>query len=374
MPKTVLLIRNIWKDAYGGAEKYQIDLAKILTNNNIKPIIASSSMKVLEEAERNGIPCIHAPYCRRQNWSGWRNILLPLFFLWEIYLYFWYFVLIKKLRPDVLHIQSRDDMIAGTLAAKTCKKRVVWTDHSDLRLVVWENLDKKYKNPIGKLIYKLADIPYRITTISQYEFDYINKLVPKKLDNFIVVKNGTFDDERHNLLKPFGYTIGYIGRIVDYKGIEELIRAFDVISTKYPKASLLLYGDDDDAEYFKNISKNRRIKFKGYTSDPINAYTKIDIFVLASYHEGLSLSLIDAAMMKKAIIATDVDGNPEIVIDKKTGLLVPAKDYNSLAVALDEVLSDDGLRTRLAKNARKHYEENFNFGKIVKQEIIPLYE
>lgn len=374
MSKTVLLIRNIWKDAYGGAEKYQIDLAKILTNNNIKPIIASSSMKVLEEAERNGVPCIHAPYCRRQNWSGWRNILLPLFFLWEIYLYFWYFVLIKKLRPDVLHIQSRDDMIAGTLAAKTCKKRVVWTDHSDLRLVVWENLDKKYKNPIGKLIYKLADIPYRITTISQYEFDYINKLVPKKLDNFIVVKNGTFDDERHNLLKPFGYTIGYIGRIVDYKGIEELIRAFDIISTKYPKASLLLYGDDGDAEYFKNISKNRRIKFKGYTSDPINAYTKIDIFVLASYHEGLSLSLIDAAMMKKAIIATDVDGNPEIVIDKKTGLLVPAKDYNSLAVALDEVLSDDGLRTRLAKNARKHYEENFNFEKIVKQEIIPLYE
>lgn len=374
MPKTVLLIRNIWKDAYGGAEKYQIDLAKILTNNNIKPIIASSSMKVLEEAERNGIPCIHAPYCHRQNWSGWRNILLPLFFLWEIYLYFWYFVLIKKLRPDVLHIQSRDDMIAGTLAAKTCKKRVVWTDHSDLRLVVWENLDKKYKNPIGKLIYKLADIPYRITTISQYEFDYINKLVPKKLDNFIVVKNGTFDDERHNLLKPFGYTIGHIGRIVDYKGIEELIRAFDVISTKYPKASLLLYGDDRDAEYFKNISKNRRIKFKGYTSDPINAYTKIDIFVLASYHEGLSLSLIDAAMMKKAIIATDVDGNPEIVIDKKTGLLVPAKDYNSLAIALDEILSDDGLRTRLAKNARKHYEENFNFEKIVKQEIIPLYE
>lgn len=374
MPKTVLLIRNIHKDAYGGAEKYQIDLAKILMRSDIKPIIVSSSNRVLEEAQDAKITCVRAPYCHRQNWSGWRNILLPLFFLWEIYLYFWYFVLIKKLRPDVLHIQSRDDMIAGTLAAKTCKKRVIWTDHSDLRLVVWENLYKKYKNLIGKFIYKLANIPYKITTISQYEFDYINNLVPKKLDNFIVVKNGTFDDERHNLVKPFSYTIGHIGRIIDYKGIEELIRAFDVISPKYPKAKLLIYGDDSNADYFKQLSKNKKIKFMGYVSDPIEAYTKIDVFVLASHHEGLSLSLIDAAMMRKPIIATNIDGNPEIVIDNKTGLLIPAKDSTSLAKALDKFLSNENLRERLAQNARRHYENNFDFEKIVKEEIIPLYE
>lgn len=374
MSKTVLLIRNIWEGAYGGAEKYQIDLAKILIRNDINPIIVSSSSKVLGVANGDGIKNIKAPYCKRQNWSGWRNLLLPFFVVWEIYLYFWYLGLIKRTGADVLHIQSRDDMIAGTLAARTLKKRVIWTDHSDLRLVVWENIDKKYKNPIGKYIYRIAHIPYRITTISQYEYDFVNKIIPRKLNNFVVVKNGTSDDDRHEESKDFNYTIGHIGRIVDYKGIEELIKAFDVVSLKYPKAKLLIYGDDSSADYFKDLSTNKKIKFMGYISDPIAAYAKIDIFVLASYHEGLSLSLIDAAMMGKAIVATNIDGNPEIVIDNSTGLLVPMKDHIALSKALDLLLSDSKKRDRLAKNARKHYEKNFNFDKIVKQEIIPLYE
>ena len=112
----------------------------------------------------------------------------------------------------------------------------------------------------------------------------------------------------------------------------------------------------------------------GFVADPIKAYQNIDIFVLASYHEGLSLSLIDAAMMKKAIIATDIDGNPEIVINKKTGLLIPAKDSDALTKALDDLLSNKELRNILANDARKHYEKNFNFEKIVKEEILPLYE
>ncbi len=374
MSKIVLLIRNIHKDAYGGAEKYQIDLAKILVRNNVRPIIVSSSVRVLEEAKKVGIECIEAPYCRRQNWSGWRNLLLPCFVIWELYLYFWYRALIKRIKPEVLHIQSRDDMIAGTLAAKSMHKRVIWTDHSDLRLVVWENIDKKYKNPIGKFIFKISDIPYKITTISQYEYDYVNKLVPRKLKNFVIVKNGTFDDNRHNKAKTFDYTIGHIGRIIDYKGIEELIRAFDIISPKYSRAKLLIYGDDSNADYFKQLSSNKKIKFMGYTSDPIDAYTKIDIFVLASHHEGLSLSLIDAAMMQKTMIATSIDGNPEIVIDGKTGLLIPAQEIEPLAEALDNVLSNEKLRAKLAESARKHYEQNFNFEKIVKEEIVPLYE
>ena len=374
MPKTILLIRNIRKDAYGGAEKYQIDLARVLSANNLTVIIVSSSEKVCQEAAKNKIKNIRAPYCHRQNWSGWRNILLPLFFLWEIYLFFWYLILIKRTKADVLHIQSRDDMIAGTLAAKVMHRRVIWTDHSDLRLVVWENLDKKYKNPIGKFIFRLADIPYKITTISDYEYNFVKNIIPHKLDNFIVIKNGTFDDKRHNTKKTFDYTIGHIGRIIDYKGIEELIRAFDIISSKYPKAKLLIYGDDSNAEYFKSLSKNKRIKFMGFIADPIKAYQNIDIFVLASYHEGLSLSLIDAAMMKKAIIATDIDGNPEIVINKKTGLLIPAKDSDALTKALDDLLSNKELRNILANDARKHYEKNFNFEKIVKEEILPLYE
>lgn len=63
----------------------------------------------------------------------------------------------------------------------------------------------------------------------------------------------TFDDNRHSARRTFNYTVGHIGRIIDYKGIEELIRAFDIVSPKYPKAKLLIYGDDSNAAYFKQI-------------------------------------------------------------------------------------------------------------------------
>jgi glycosyltransferase involved in cell wall biosynthesis len=98
------------------------------------------------------------------------------------------------------------------------------------------------------------------------------------------------------------------------------------------------------------------------------------IFVLPSYHEGLSLALLDAAMMQKALIATDIDGNPEIVKDKETGLLVKPRDVDSLAEALDKLLSSPTLQKKYAQNARKLYEEKYDFPTIVKEQIIPIYE
>ena len=77
--------------------------------------------------------------------------------------------------------------------------------------------------------------------------------------------------------------------------------------------------------------------------------------------------------MERAIIATSIDGNPEVVIDKKTGLLVPPKDTKLLAVALEKLIESPSYASKLAYAARKHYIENFNFEKIVKEQIIPLY-
>ena len=101
---------------------------------------------------------------------------------------------------------------------------------------------------------------------------------------------------------------------------------------------------------------------------------KWEFFVLPSYHEGLSLALLDAAMMQKTLIATDVDGNPEIVIDKKTGLLVKARDVDSLADALDKLLSSPSLQDKYAANARKLFLDKYDFPTIVKEKIIPIYE
>lgn len=374
MSKRIFLIRGISPDAYGGAEKYQITLGSELLKNGYEPIIVTPSKKLLEEATEAGIKTIKSPFNKQQNWSGYRNLFLPAFVIWEIYLYFWYLFKVLKYRPKVLHVQSRDEFIAATLVGKNTKTKVVWTDHSDLRLVVWENIDKKFKNPIGKYIFKLAKYPAKITTISNYEYDFVSKIIPKQLSNFVVVPNGAFDCLKQYPAKKHHNVVGFLGRIIDYKGVKELILAFDKVSKKHQDAKLIIYGTGDNDDYYKKLSGNKAIKFMGYTSEPLKAYAEMGIFVLPSYHEGLSLALLDAAMMQKAMIATDIDGNPEIVIDKKTGLLAKPRDVDSLAEALDKLLSSSSLQDKYAANARKLFLEKYDFPTIVKEKIIPIYE
>ena len=374
MSKRIFLIRGISPDAYGGAEKYQITLGSELLKNGYEPIIVTPSKKLLEEATEAGIKTIKSPFNKQQNWSGYRNLFLPAFVIWEIYLYFWYLFKVLKYRPKVLHVQSRDEFIAATLVGKNTKTKIVWTDHSDLRLVVWENIDKKFKNPIGKYIFKLAKYPAKITTISNYEYDFVSKIIPKQLSNFVVVPNGAFDCLKQYPTKKHHNVVGFLGRIIDYKGVKELILAFDKVSKKHQDAKLIIYGTGDNDDYYKKLSDNKAIKFMGYTSEPLKAYAEMGIFVLPSYHEGLSLALLDAAMMQKAMIATDIDGNPEIVIDKKTGLLVKAQDVDSLADALDKLLSSPSLQDKYAANARKLFLDKYDFPTIVREKIIPIYE
>ena len=98
-----------------------------------------------------------------------------------------------------------------------------------------------------------------------------------------------------------------------------------------------------------------------------------EIFILPSYREGLSLSLLEAAMMEKKIIASDVDGNPEVVVNGETGLLVSAKDADKLAEAMMWMLENKEKAETMAKNARKKYEREFNFETIFEEKMLPLY-
>ncbi len=373
--KLVFLIRNIHGNEFGGAEKYQIALAEELKKNGYRAIVFSSSGALRDEAARHGIKAMRAPYCIIQNWSGWRNLLLPCFVLWECYLFVWYLVKILRYRPFALHIQSRDDMVAATLAARTTKRKCFWTDHTDFRFVVWENLNRRFKNPIGKFIYRLAPKVNHITTVSQHEYDFAVNKLGVKLDNFEVVLNGVHDYLKAPK-KDFEAKVGYIGRIIDYKGVGELIEAFKAVGAENKKASLHLYGtgtEADVAHYMKMAKDCPAIVFHGFTDKPMEAMADVDIFVLPSYHEGLSLSLLEATMMQKIIIASGVDGNLEIIEDKKNGLLVPPKDVEALAEALKHAL-DYKQSKKLAVAARKTFEEKFDFSKIVKEQIVKMYE
>ncbi len=83
------------------------------------------------------------------------------------------------------------------------------------------------------------------------------------------------------------------------------------------------------------------------------------MFVLPSFYEGLPLVAIEAAAMEKAIVATAVDGTPEVVLNGETGLTVPPGDAPALAAAMSRLLADAALRDRLARTGREHVLRTF---------------
>ena len=372
----IILIRNTNPKFYGGGETFQLTLSQILNKNNFTPVIFTSSSKLLKVSQSKKILSQNSPFLRFQNWSGLRNFLLPIYLLWQKYLSFWYRKQFKKYQPAAIMVQSRDDLIAATLTAKKMCIPVFWLDHMDFRSWVLQNVDQKYKNYIGKKILRIAKNIEKIIFISDYERKYFEELIShtkiKKLKNLITIKNGAIDRyAEFEAIKPSPHSLIYLGRLEEYKGIRELIAGFSQVAGKFPEAKLHIYGTGPLSDFCQKHSSSKII-YHGFTDEPLKKISEAEIFILPSYIEGLSLSLIDATMLGRAIITTNIDGNPEVVEDQKNGLLIPAKDSDALARAIEKLLSNPKLVEKFSHQSRLKYLQEFDYEKTIHEKLIPL--
>ena len=373
MTKNIVLIRNAQPYDFGGGERFPVLTASVLQDNGYTPTILSRSKALLDFSQQHSVPAIKSWWWAYQNWSGWRLVLTPVYFLWQIVLLFYYISVFIRLKPNTVHIQSKDDFIAATYAARLVGARVVWTDHADLKHV-WLNVTVWYKNPIGKAVLLAARLAHAITVVSQSEYTLVtnnlknNDLLKNKIT---VIYNGSFDYfTPHNA--PESPVFIALSRLVKDKGIGELIEAFN--SLKAPAAELWLLGDGNDRQTFESQAKNNpRVKFLGQQKNPHTFLSQASVFVHPTYHEGFSLALVEASMMELPIIATRVGGNPEIIKGGVTGLLVEPKNTADLSKAMQQLIDDPKLAQKLAQNARQQYLEKFKYETIVTEQFIPLY-
>lgn len=378
MNKKIFIIRNAAKTDFGGGERFPVFLAMALRDADWSAIVVSRSQKLLEFAQKNSITISRGWWWSRQNWSGPRILLTPIYFLWQIVLYFYYVRLFATHKPDVVHIQSKDDFIAGTYAARTLGIRIIWTDHADLKHI-WQNLSVRFKNPLGKAVYRAARHTHAITVVSHSEEQLVTNHLPVNAvirDKIHVVYNGAFDKAADYPARKPGERTRFIvaSRLVYDKGIREVIEAFAKLQKESSDVELAIMGDGPDSSQLKTMPNADKVTFLGHVGDPLTKLAVADIFIHPTYHEGFSVALVEASMMSLPIIATAVGGNSEIIHDHKTGLLVPAKDSDSLYEAMKALADNPKLRAEYGKAARRQYENSFEFHAIVNQQFIPLYE
>lgn len=178
---------------------------------------------------------------------------------------------------------------------------------------------------------------------------------------------------------PGPVTFGFVGRLLDDKGIRTLVAAHHLLRERGLDVRLLIAGTPDpanpasvtDAEA-ASWNSEPGIACLGHVADIASLWARAHVAVLPSRREGLPLSLLEAAACGRAMIATDVPGCREIVIREQTGLLVPVDNAAELADAMERLAETGELRARYAAAARNLVIDKFS-ADIIGAQAVSLY-
>lgn len=162
--------------------------------------------------------------------------------------------------------------------------------------------------------------------------------------------------------------IGLVGRLDHWgKGHKELFEAMARLKVQYPLHALIVGGgrrETEVRELAKGLGLADVVHFLGSRQDVPDLLHAMDIFVLPSYSEGLSLALLEAMAAGLPVIASRVGGNPEVVTDGVTGLLIPPKDADALAQALERLLADPVKAQAMGEKARRRVEADYSLERL----------
>lgn len=161
--------------------------------------------------------------------------------------------------------------------------------------------------------------------------------------------------------------VGYVGRLVDGKGLEDLMVAVSSLKFQVEGFNVLIFGSGPLEQKLKKMAQELGIsdlvEWRGFTpySKVPEALAEIDIFVYPSWHEGFGRSIMEALAMEKAVVATKVGGIPDLVRDGENGFLVEPHNPDQLAEKIKILLENQDLREKFGKAGHAWVAKNFEW-------------
>jgi len=175
-------------------------------------------------------------------------------------------------------------------------------------------------------------------------------------------------------IPPDALVVGTVGRLVVEKGYRELFAAARAVRRAHPGVWFLAVGAPDlekaDAITEAELAEAAGdVVVTGWRDDVRDLLAVMDVFVLASWREGMPRSAIEAAAMGRPLVLTDIRGCREVARHEQEALLVPPRDPDALAGAILRLAADPGLRRRLATEARDRARERFSEGRVAERVV-----
>ncbi len=232
---------------------------------------------------------------------------------------------------------------------------------------------------------------------AQNNLQRFKSLYPDTTENLFVIPMGnealftSQDDDDEAVLAlakkykvaPQGPNVLFFGTINPSKGLDDLIRAFAKVRTSRPDARLIIAGNPSkyvEMHHYLGLIREHDLEEAVVTdiryipNDDIAPLMQLSKVVVYPYHNSTqSASLQVAYSFGKPVIATNVGGLPEVVVDQKSGLLIPPKDIEALAAAIIKILNDPEFAEQMGEFAKNLSETEFSWGPIA-QKILGVYQ
>lgn len=419
---TVCLVNEYFPPhAPGGAEWSTEALARALAARGHRVVVVTPNYGAAPREERDGFTIVRFPFPVKRppgrNVIPRRYLANPVFYLYAGVVLAWR---ARREKAALLHVQNKHMLIPGAVARALTGLPLILTirdggiinaapvclHHGDRMppdcgvRKLWRECSEEYfalyvKEPRRRLRSKLAFLYFWLDS-------RLKQRVLRTVDAVVGVSEGILDIYRRSgfldgiprvravysvppladppapaeteaLRRRLGLTgkrvVLYVGKFSPGKGTADLVAAARKVAAAVPDALFLFVGEGDPGAEGPHIAclgprPNREV---------LALYPIADVVVVPSViPDALSRVILEALWAGRPVIATRVGGTPELVVEGKTGLLVPRNAPEELARAIETVLRDEALRSSLAAGARRHIEERFRADESVER-LLAVY-
>ena len=371
MSSNLKVLQVIPKLGYGGAETGCYDIAHYLPENGCKSFIVTSGGELLKFVDKNKVKVFRLPVQSKNPILILINAIILTFI-----------ILFNNI--SIIHARSRAPAWSCLIASKITSRKFVTTFHGTYNFK--SNLKKLYNSVMVRSDLIIAGSNFIFSHIKENYSNYLNQ--KKKL---LVVFRGInvdyfdpttkLETEEKKLLKQWEIEkdkkiILLPGRLTAWKGQEVFIEAINLVNIElgYEAFYAVILGSDQGRDLYKKklirLSEQYRLtkqlRFIDHCKDMALAYKVSDIIVSASIEpEAFGRVSVEAQSMKKPIIASNIGGSNETVVDEKTGYLFKAGDARSLSQKILKTLTIDETQLKLIGiEGRKNIVQKFNVEKM----------
>ena len=288
-----------------------------------------------------------------------------------------FYRLFIKLQPHIVQTQALHSNLLGRLAAKLAGVPIVISTENSRPDIEKRLIHRLLNMPLHFFSNLLDRVTDAIVVVSQdirmlkdrYGKSGKIELIYPPMNPVVLSAANPGQRTHRPLSAPQAPVLGIAGRLSPEKGHRYLLAALAEILTFAPEARLLIVGSGPLEAALKShvqaLHLTERVEFRGYQRDVFAEFARMDVLCAPSLSEGSPIVILEAMLAGLPVIASQVGGIPEVVVDGRTGILVPPYDASALTQALKYLLSHPNEGLAMSERGREHILNNYHPQKFI---------